>query len=98
MIRPKNVKLKLDPLFLICEDNVHYVPFHSNKVKITQTMRNKLIQIEKNKISNGSIQDENGVYVTSFLLKDINTKIKNSLSLTRKRFNNKSYKLFKNHL
>jgi hypothetical protein len=33
MIRPKNVKL--DPLFLICESTIHYVPFHSKKVKIT---------------------------------------------------------------
>ena len=102
MIRPKNVKLKLnDPLFLICEDNVHYVPFHSNKVKITETMRNKLIQIEKNKISNGSIQDENGVYVSTFLLRDIDKKIYpelvNSLVLTRKRLGRKS-KSFKSSL
>jgi hypothetical protein len=95
MIRPKNVKLKLDPLFLICEDNVHYVPFHSNKVKITQTMRNKLIEIEKNKISNGSIQDENGVYVSTFFLKDIAKEIiypelVNSLILTRKRLGTKN--------
>jgi hypothetical protein len=95
MIRPKNVKL--DPLFLICEDNVHYVPFHSNKVKITESMRNKLIQIEKNQISNGSIQDENGVYVSTFFLKDIAKEIiypelVNSLVLTRKRLGTKRSK------
>ena len=89
MIRPKNVKL--DPLFLICENNVHYVPFHSNKVKITESMRNKLIQIEKNKISDGSIQDENGVYVSTFLLRDIKyPDLINSLVLTRKRLRNKN--------
>lgn len=93
MIRPKNVKL--DPLFLICEDNIHYVPFHSNKVKITESMRNKLIQIEKNKFSNGSIQDENGVYVTTFFLKDIAKEIiypdlVNSLNITRKRLGRKT--------
>jgi len=84
MIRPKNIKLDAEPLFLICEDTTHYVPYHSNRVKITQSMRDKLIQIEKNKISNGAIQDENGVYVTTFLLKDLNEP-KNSLILTRKR-------------
>jgi len=92
MIRPKNVKL--DPLFLICEDTVHYVPFHSNKVKITESLRNKLIQIEKNKISNGAIQDENGVYVSTFLLRDIDkeqySELINSLVLTRKRLGRKS--------
>lgn len=88
MIRPKNVKL--DPLFVICEDTVHYVPFHSNEVKITESLRNKLIQIEKNKISDGAIQDENGVYVSTFLLRDIDkeqlySELINSLVLTRKR-------------
>lgn len=92
MIRPKNVKL--DPLFLICEDTVHYVPFHSNKVKITETLRNKLILIEKNKISDGAIQDENGVYVSTFLLRDIDkeqlySELINSLVLTRKRLRTK---------
>jgi hypothetical protein len=95
MIRPKNVKLDLDPLFLICEDTDHYVPFHSNKVKITETLRNKLIQIEKNKISDGAIQDENGVYVSTFLLRDIDkeqlySELINSLVLTRKRLRNKN--------
>jgi hypothetical protein len=93
MIRPKNVKL--DPLFLICEDTVHYVPFHSNKVKITESLRNKLIQIEKNKISDGAIQHENGVYVSTFLLRDIDkeqlySELINSLVLTRKRLRNKN--------
>lgn len=93
MIRPKNVKL--DPLFLICEDMVHYVPFHSNKVKITESLRNKLIQIEKNKISDGAIQDKNGVYVSTFLLRDIDkeqlySELINSLVLTRKRLRNKN--------
>lgn len=88
IIRPKNVKLnEVDPLFLICENTVHYVPFHSNKVKITELMRNKLIQIEKNKISDGSIQDENGVYVSTFLLRDLEqySDLVNSLNITRKR-------------
>jgi hypothetical protein len=84
MIRPKNIKLR-DPLFLICEDTVHFVPFHSNKVKITESMRNKLIQIESNNISNGAIQNENNVYVTTFLLKELDNEPKNSLILTRKR-------------
>lgn len=95
MIRPKNVKL--DPLFLICESMIHYVPFHSNKVKITESMRNKLIQIEKNKILNGSIQDENGVYVSTFLLKDIYkekySELINSLVVTRKRLGRKTSKI-----
>lgn len=93
MIRPKNVKL-VDPLFLICEDTVHYVPFHSNKVKIAYSLRNKLIQIEKNKMSNGAIQDENGVYITTCLLTDIYKEqwsdLINSLYLTRKRLRKKS--------
>jgi hypothetical protein len=93
MIRPKNVKL--DPLFLICENTTHYVPFHSNKVKITESLRNKLIQIEKNKISDGAIQDEDGVYVSTFLLRDIDkeqlySELINSLVLTRKRLRNKN--------
>ena len=95
MIRPKNVKLN-DPLFLICESTIHYVPFHSNKVKITESMRNTLIQIEKNKMSNGAIQDENGVYVTTCLLKDIYKEkysdLLNSLNITRKRLGRKSSK------
>lgn len=101
MICPKNVKL--DPLFLICESMIHYVPFHSNKVKITESMRNKLIQIEKNKILNGSIQHENGVYVTTFLLKDIYKEqysdLLNSLFLTRKRLGRKTskFKTFKSN-
>ena len=95
MIRPKNVKL--DPLFLICEDNVHYVPFHSNKVKITESLRNKLIQIEKNKISDRAIQDEDGIYVSTFLLRDIDkeqlySELINSMVLTRKRFRNQNSK------
>ena len=90
MIRPKNVKL--DPLFLICENTVHYVPFHSNKVKITELMCNKLIQIEKNKISDGSIQDENDVYVSTFLLRDIDkySDLVNSLNITKKRLRKSS--------
>jgi hypothetical protein len=95
MIRPKNVKL--DPLFLICEDTVHYVPFHSNKVKITESLRNKLIQIEKNKISDRAIQDEDGVYVSTFLLRDIDkeqlySELINSMVLTRKRLRNQNSK------
>lgn len=85
MIRPKNVKIN-DPLFLICEDTVHYVPYHSNKVNITDAMRNKLEQIEKKQKITGALQDEDGVYVSSFLLRDLNdVNIQNSLLLTRKR-------------
>ncbi len=94
MIRPKNVKLN-NPLFLICESTIHYVPFHSNKVKITELMRNQLIQIEKNKISDGAIQDENGVYISTFLLRDIEiySELINSLVLTRKRLGTKISKM-----
>jgi hypothetical protein len=80
MVRPKNIKIG-NPLFLICHAN-HYVPFHSSKVKITKQMRHKLEDIEKNQ--KGSLQNENGCYVSSFLLKDLNTPT-NSLILTRKR-------------
>lgn len=80
MIRPKNTKIG-NPLFLICHEN-HYVPFHSSKVKITKQMRDKLEHIEKKQ--KGSLQYENNCYVSSFLLKDIDT-IQNSLILTRKR-------------
>jgi hypothetical protein len=52
--------------------------------------------LEKNKISNGSIQDENGVYITTFLLKDIYKEhysdLLNSLFLTRKRLGTKRSK------
>jgi hypothetical protein len=82
MIRPKNIKIG-NPLFLICHEN-HYVPFHSPNVKITTIMRKKLEQIEKKQKTNRSIQNEDGVYVSSFLLKDIQP-IQNSLILTRKR-------------
>lgn len=94
MIRPKNIKIG-NPLFLICHEN-HYVPFHSSKVKISTTMRNKLEQIEKRQKTNGSIQDEDGVYVSSFLLKDITpTQIQNSLILTRKRLHQSKLKTSK---
>ena len=92
MIRPKNVKIG-NPLFLVCYAN-HYVPFHSLKVKITAHMRNKLEQMEKRQKANGSIQDEDGVYVSSFLLKDI-TPIQNSLILTRKRLHQSKSKTSK---
>ena len=82
MIRPKNTKIG-DPLFLICHAN-HYVPFHSSKVKITKYMRQKLEDIEKKQ--KGLLQYENGCYVSSFLLKDLDEPL-NSLILTRKRLN-----------
>ena len=92
MIRPKQVKIG-NPLFLVCHEN-HYVPFHSPKVKISISMRNKLEQIEKKQKINGSIQNEDGVYVSSFLLKDIQP-IQNSLILTRKRFHQNKLKTIK---
>jgi hypothetical protein len=93
MIRPKNVKIDSEPLFLICEDTIHYVPYHSNRIKITNSMRNKLIQIEKNKTSNGAIEDEKDVCITTFLLRDLDdlySGLINSLSLTRKRLGKKN--------
>ena len=94
MIRPKNVKIG-NPLFLVCYAN-HYVPFHSPKVKITASMRNKLEQLEKRQKMNGSIQDEDGVFVSSFLLKDIQPiHIQNSLILTRKRLHQSKSKTSK---
>ena len=89
MIRPKNVKIG-NPLFLICHAN-HYVPFHSPKVKITKQMRHTLEQIEKKQ--KGSLQNENGCYVSSFLLKDFEPT--NSLILTRKRLHQSKLKLLK---
>jgi hypothetical protein len=93
MIRPKQVKIG-NPLFLICQNITHYVPFHSPKVKITTTMRNKLEQIEKKQKINGSIQNQYGMYISSFLLKDLMSPV-NSLILTRKRLKkvNKTNKL-----
>lgn len=82
MFRPKEVKIK-DPLFLICQEMIHFVPFHSDKVQITSEMRNRLEQIEEMKRQDKSILDEDGVYSVSFLLKDLLQK--DSLSLTRKR-------------
>jgi len=89
MIRPKNVKIG-NPLFLICHAN-HYVPFHSPKVKITKQMRQKLEYIEKKQ--KGSLQNENGCYVSSFLLKDFEPT--NSLILTRKRLHHSKSKTSK---
>ena len=83
MIRPKHVKIG-NPMFLICHAN-HYVPFHSPKVKITKQMRQKLEHIEKKQKETLSLQNENGCYVSSFLLKDFEPT--NSLILTRKRLN-----------
>ena len=59
-------------------------------------MRNKLQQMEKRQKANGSIQDEAGVYVSSFLLKDITPiQIQNSLILTRKRLHQSKSKTSK---
>jgi len=82
MFRPHGVKIK-EPLFLICQDMIHFVPFHSDKVKITNEMRNRLEQIEEIKRQDNAIIDEDGVYTTAFLLKEL--MIKDSLSLTRKK-------------
>jgi len=82
MFRPHGVKIK-DPLFLICQEMIHFVPFHSNKVKITNEMRNRLEQIEEMKRQDNAVIDEDGVYTTAFLLKEL--MIKDSLSLTRKK-------------
>jgi hypothetical protein len=69
MFRPIGVKIK-DPLFLICKEMIHFVPFHSNKVQITSVMRNRLEQIEEIKMKDGAVIKEDGVYSISFLLKD----------------------------
>jgi len=82
MFRPHGVKIK-DPLFLICQEMIHFVPFHSNKVQITNEMRNRLEQIEEIKKQDKAIIDKDGVYSISFILKDLLQK--DSLSLTRKR-------------
>lgn len=86
MFRPHGVKIK-DPLFLICTQMIHYVPFHSDKVQITNVMRNRLEQIEEMKREDNAVIDEDDVYSISFLLKDLIPK--DSLSLTRKRFKTK---------
>lgn len=86
MIRPKGLKIK-DPLFLICQNLIHFVPFHSDHVKITNVMRNRLEQLEQIKKKDGAVIDEDGAYVTAFLLNEL-TPI-DSLSLTRKRLNPK---------
>jgi hypothetical protein len=91
MIRPKNVKIG-NPLFLICHAN-HYVPFHSPKVKITKQMRQKLEYIEKKQKIIGSLQNEKGCYISSFLLKDFEPT--NSLILTRKRLRHSKSKTSK---
>lgn len=91
MFRPHGVKIK-DPLFLICQEMIHFVPFHSDKVQITSEMRNRLEQIEEMKRQDKAIIDEDGLYSVSFLLKDLLQK--DSLSLTRKRLRqNKSNKV-----
>lgn len=83
MFRPKGVKIK-DPLFLICKEMIHFVPFHSDKVQITNVMRNRLEQIEEMKREDNAIIDEDAVYTTAFLLKDL--MVQDSLSLTKERF------------
>lgn len=88
MFRPKGVKIK-DPLFLICQAN-HFVPFHSDKVQITNIMRNRLEQIEEIKREDEAVIKEDGVYTTSFLLRDL--LLKDSLSLTRKKLKNRTKK------
>jgi hypothetical protein len=51
-------------------------------------MRQKLEDIEKKQKIIGSLQNENGCYISSFLLKDFDEP-KNSLILTRKRLKRK---------
>lgn len=94
MFRPKEIKIK-DPLFLICHDN-HFVPFHSDKVQITNIMRNRLEQIEEIKREDEAVIKEDGVYTTSFLLRDL--LLKDSLSLTRKKLKNRTKKSKTNRL
>lgn len=86
MFRPKGIKIK-NPLFLICHAN-HFVPFHSDKVQITNVIRNRLEQIEEIKIDDEAVVREDGVYTTSFLLRDL--LLKDSLSLTRKKIKNRT--------
>ena len=98
MIRPKGDKLH-DPLFIICQDLIHFVPFHSNHVKISNIMRGRLEKIEKNKKKDGAVQYQNNVNITYFLLNQLI--INDSLSLTRKKFKihtSKSKKLCSHNL
>lgn len=78
MIRPKGQKIN-DPIFLICQTRIHYVPFHSNRVKITRQMRARLQHLEDIKKRDGALQYENGVYVSTFLLSELE-----NLNSTRK--------------
>ena len=87
MIRPENVN-DPNPLFLICENIVHFTPFHSKGVKITSRMRKRLKEIEKMKKINGAREHENGVYVTTFLLTELiefGTNVRNSLSVAKQK-------------
>ena len=88
MIRPKN--LDLDPVFLICQHAIHYVPFHSDKgIKISKQMKEQLKGFEKTKL----VENEDGAVITSFLLSDITNSTNNtrkvhvnSLLLAKKRY------------
>jgi len=82
MFRPSGVKIK-DPLFLICQQMIHFVPFNSDKVQITTEMRNRLEQIEEMKRQDRAVIEDDGVYSISFLLKDLLQK--DSLSLAKER-------------
>jgi hypothetical protein len=82
IFRPKGVKIK-DPLFLICTHMIHFVPFHSDKVQITNVMRNRLEQIEEMKREDNAIIEDDDVYSISFLLKDLLQR--DSLSLAKER-------------
>jgi hypothetical protein len=91
MIRPENTH-DPNPLFLICENTVHYVPFHSKGVKITSRMRKRLKEIEKMKKLNGAYEHENGVYITTFLLTELTefgTNVRNSVSVAKQRMETK---------
>lgn len=94
MIRPETID-DPNPLFVICEDTVHFVPFHSKGVKITSDMRKRLKELEKMKKMNGAYEHDNGVYITTFLLTELSEfgkKIHNSISLAKKRMVTKKTK------
>lgn len=91
MIRPENID-NPNPLFLICQDTVHFVPFHSKSVKISHQMRKRLKEIEKMKKLNGAYEHENNVYITTFLLTELTEfvpKLRNSISLAKQRMETK---------
>jgi hypothetical protein len=82
MIRPK-VSIG-NPVFLICDHALHYIPFE--KIKLTEKMKQRLKGFEKTKIK----EHIDGAVVTTFLLSDLYQTHVNSVLLTRKRLQRKS--------